>query len=140
MSVVETLAASPLLVLGLAVVLRAVVAWQHEVTWPEYRTLHGLRRLVFPRLDRLEPFGFRLFTTEKGGRDDPEFLRTVATDVRATACRLPPTPPRRGGVPTVTTTPSLRSSATRPDSMHPSPSGAGSVAAARGSDAPDRGA
>jgi len=88
MSVVETLAASPLLVLGLAVVLRAVVAWQHEVTWPEYRTLHGLRRLVFPRLDRLEPFGFRLFTTEKGGRDDPEFLRTVATDVRATACRL----------------------------------------------------
>jgi len=88
MTITETLADNPALVVALAVVMRALLAWQRSLTWPEYRTIHGAKRLLFPVLQRRRPLGFDSFVNRKGGREDAEYLTTVETDVRATAQRL----------------------------------------------------
>jgi hypothetical protein len=88
LQVVETVADNPVVFVALALLMRAGVAWQRELTWPEYRTLHGLRRLVFPWLQRLQPAGYGRWVSQKGSRDDAEFVATVQTDVRETAARL----------------------------------------------------
>lgn len=72
---VAVLTEHPELAFVLALILRAGLAWQGELTWYEYRTLHGLKRLLFPVLDRR--LTFVSFVNPKGGRDDPEFLRTL---------------------------------------------------------------
>ena len=87
MSVADTLANNPALVVVLAVVMRAGLAWQRSLTWPEYRTLHGLKRLAFPPLARTGRIPISLIN-EKGGRDDAEFLRTYSANVRGTVKRL----------------------------------------------------
>ena len=69
---------------------RIGLAWQSELSWYEYRTFHGLRRLLFPRLQTLLPFD--RFVSRKGGRNDAEYLTTHPADVRTTVSRL-----RRGG-------------------------------------------
>lgn len=84
--VVETLRTHPELVVVLVILLRAGLAYQRSLSWYEYRTLHGLRRLVFPILQRRLPFDS--FVNTKGGRDDAEFLRTVDQPARAVAKRL----------------------------------------------------
>lgn len=105
-AVVDFLAANWWAVLALAVVMRAGLAWQSELSWPEYRTAHGIKRVAFSTLDRLDAsdlpiknlavFGrvakaavrFDSWVNDKRGRTDAEYLRTVETDVRATVGRL----------------------------------------------------
>lgn len=84
--VVDTLTEYPELAAVLGVVLRGVLAWQRELSWYEYRTLHGLKRLLFPVLQASTPFDS--FVNTKGGRDDAEFLTTHPESVRATVRQL----------------------------------------------------
>ena len=77
---VRLLADRPELLAAVAVLARLALAWQRQVSWYEYRTLHGLKRLVFPRLEQLYPGN--LFVNAKGGRDDAEFVMTVDRSVR----------------------------------------------------------
>lgn len=85
-AVIDRLAASPELVIVLAAVIRAAVAWQSELSWYEYRTAHGAKRLLFPSLEAILP-GI-IFVNEKGGRDDAEYLATVYAPVREVAADL----------------------------------------------------
>lgn len=85
--VADLLAAWPLLAALLATLLRAGLAWQAELSWPEYRLLHAAKRATFPWLQRL-PLGFDSFVNEKGGRDDAEFLTTRAASPRAVVGHL----------------------------------------------------
>ena len=73
---------NPELVILVGLLMRAGLAWQRELSWYEYRTLHGLKRMLFPTLDRVEPMGFGLFVTEKGGRNDGEYIVTASNSVR----------------------------------------------------------
>jgi len=74
MTLTDTILSNPILLAGLAVAIRAVVATQRGLSWPEYRTLHGIKRLVAPRLDRhLSGAGL---VNPKGYRDDAEFEYT----------------------------------------------------------------
>jgi len=73
-------------VLGLA--LRAGLAWQRQLSWYEYRTLHGLKRVALPWLAARNPFGFGHWVHHKGGRDDGEFIATVGQSVRETVKTL----------------------------------------------------
>lgn len=88
--VVDLLTEYPHVALALGLLLRAGLAWQSELSWYEYRTLHGLRRLVFPILDRRFPVVS--FVNPKNGRDDAEFLRTLDFAPRTVVKSL-----RRGG-------------------------------------------
>jgi hypothetical protein len=81
MTIVEWLTANPWAVVALAVVMRAGLAWQRSLSWPEYRLLHGVKRRLFPILQRRAPLGFDSFVNAKGGREDAEFLRTVPASV-----------------------------------------------------------
>lgn len=81
-SAVDLFRQSPELAVGLALLLRAALAWQRGLSWYEYRTIHGFKRAVFPVLD--ERLALVSFVNPKGGRDDPEFLRTVDGSVRQT--------------------------------------------------------
>ena len=71
-------------VVVLAAVLRVAVGWQRGLSWYEYRTAHGLRRQLFPLLDRF--LGVVRFVNHKpAGRDSPEFIDTVDGGIKATA-------------------------------------------------------
>jgi len=84
---VETMSNSPELVLIVAIAARLARAWQAGLSWPEYRAAHRLKRGVLPLVDRY--LGDRIFVvSEKGGRDDKEFLETVDAPVREVAARL----------------------------------------------------
>jgi hypothetical protein len=84
---VELLADHPELVALVAIAARLARAWQRGLSWPEYRVAHRLKRGVFPIVHRLAP-GRILLVSEKGGRDDDEFLRTVDTPVREVVSQL----------------------------------------------------
>jgi len=62
--VVTLLQENPELAVGLAVVIRALLAWQRGLSWTEYRTIHALKRGTFPYLDRAVPGN--LFVNAKG--------------------------------------------------------------------------
>ena len=83
-SAVDVLSQNPELALLLGLILRGVRAWQTELSWYEYRTLHGLRRWLF------QPIDDTVISTinEKGGRDDAEYLRTVDASVHKVARQL----------------------------------------------------
>lgn len=83
---VEVLTDRPELLAIAAVVLRALFAAQSRLSWPEYRTAHGLKRWVFPVLQRTAPV--LSWVNEKGGRDDREFIATMSDDTRPVALRL----------------------------------------------------
>jgi len=83
---VGVLRENPELALALGVCLRAALAWQRGLSWYEYRTLHGIRRLAFPTLQQYAPVA--PFVRRKGGRDDAEFLTTRRGTVRATVRQL----------------------------------------------------
>ena len=78
---VELLREYPLLLAAVALTARIARAWQTQLTWGEYRTFHRFKRGVFPIVDRVAG-GAILWVSEKGGRDDPEFERTVRGTVR----------------------------------------------------------
>jgi len=77
---------NPWSVLLVALVMRAGLAYQRQLTWYEYRTLHGVRRMLFPVLARVLPYDS--FVNPKGGRDDAEYLDTRPESVRAVAKQL----------------------------------------------------
>lgn len=86
-SVAQLLTENPLAATAIgAVVVRAALAWQRQLSWPEYRTAHGLKRWVFPLLQRRAPV--ISWVNDKGGRTDAEYLDTLDADVRAIAGRL----------------------------------------------------
>jgi hypothetical protein len=91
---VELLSEYPRLLLAVAVLARLARAWQSTLTWPEYRAAHRLKRGVFPLADRVLA-GRALLVSEKGGRDDAEFLATSPESLWAVARRLR----RAGGSP-----------------------------------------
>jgi hypothetical protein len=70
----------PLLLAALALAMRAVLAYQRSLTWYEYRTLHGLKRLLLPRLG--------VGINGKGGREDAEYIATVEQSPRQTVSTL----------------------------------------------------
>lgn len=88
---VELLSDNPALLALVAVLARLARAHQRGLTWLEYRALHGLKRGVFPPVDSTLD-GRALLVSEKGGRDDDEFLATADESLWAVAARL-----RRGG-------------------------------------------
>jgi len=85
-TITDTILGDPILLALLALVIRAGLAWQRSLTWPEYRTLHGVKRLAFPRLDARLP-GVNL-VNEKGYVDDGEYLDTVPGSVRSVVKQL----------------------------------------------------
>ena len=87
-SVVELLSKHPELVILLATVLRLARAYQKELSWPEYRAIHRLKRGVFPLLARTKLGNVVLLVSEKRGREDAEYIATVQGGVRETAKSL----------------------------------------------------
>jgi hypothetical protein len=79
---------NPVVLVALAIIMRAGLAWQRSLSWPEYRLLHGLKRAVFPILQRYDPTGFREWVNRKGGRDGPEYVRTVPGGIKDVAGHL----------------------------------------------------
>jgi len=87
-TVVELLQDNPELVIVVAFVMRLARAYQTELTWTEYRALHRLKRGVFPLLDRTPLGDAVLLVSDKGGRDDAEYVATVSGGVRETVQAL----------------------------------------------------
>jgi len=74
-------ASDPVSLAVLTAVILAVVQYQRTLSWSEYRTIHGLKRRVFPLLQRVKPLGYDHFIHEKGYHDDEEYLTTVEATV-----------------------------------------------------------
>jgi len=84
---VELLREYPQLVAVVAIVARVARAWQASLTWPEYVVVHRFKRGVFPVVDRVAG-GAILWVSEKGGRDDAEFLTTIDAPYRDVVATL----------------------------------------------------
>jgi len=82
--IVEILQQNPELLVALGVVLRLARAYQTELTWPEYRAIHRVKRGVLPLADKAWP----RFVHDKNGRDDAEYIETVDASVRETVQSL----------------------------------------------------
>jgi hypothetical protein len=78
---------NPEVLVALVILLRAGLAWQRSLSYPEFRTVHAAKRATFPTLQRVTPSGLS-FVNTKGYRDDAEYLLTVDESVRAVAQRL----------------------------------------------------
>jgi len=77
----QTIANNPALALLAALVLRSILAWQSELSWYEYRTLHGLKWTLAKRYPR-DTIGPISLVNRKGGVDDPEYVTTRNGSVR----------------------------------------------------------
>lgn len=84
---VELLREYPHLLIAVAFVARLARAWQSQLTWAEYRTLHRLKRGVFPLVDRVAGNAI-LWVSTKRGRDDPEYLTTIDAPYREVVAAL----------------------------------------------------
>jgi hypothetical protein len=91
---VDLLREYPWLVVLVGIVARLARAWQHQLSWPEYRAAHRFKRGVFPLADRVAG-GVMLWVSDKGGRDDAEYqftadgsVRDVVRDLRAAGASL----------------------------------------------------
>lgn len=69
---VQLLTEHPALLALVAIVVRILRAYQKSLTWPEYKVAHKFKRAVLPPLD-----GRFFLVSDKGGRDDEEYLKTV---------------------------------------------------------------
>lgn len=78
---VELLHEYPELVVLVGVAARLARAWQSQLTWSEYRALHRLKRGVLPLVYRFAPAKI-LVVSEKGGRDDAEYVATLDASVK----------------------------------------------------------
>jgi hypothetical protein len=90
MTLTDTILSNAVLLAGLTALVRAALAWQRGLTWPEYRLAHGGKRLLAPRLDGRLP-GVSL-VNPKGYHDDAEYLRTIDAPAAVVVRHL-----RRGG-------------------------------------------
>lgn len=79
--VVDLLRDSPELVIVVGFLARLARAWQHQLSWPEYRAAMRVKRGLFPLADRFVGDAI-LWVSDKGGRDDPEYQFTVDASVR----------------------------------------------------------
>ena len=84
---VDLLTEYPELLVAVTIAARLARAWQSSLTWPEYRAAHRFKRGVFPLLDHVAP-GRILLVSEKGGRDDGEYLTTIDDSPREVARTL----------------------------------------------------
>jgi hypothetical protein len=73
---VQLLQEYPELVIVVGIVARLARAWQTQLSWAEYRLYHRLKRGVFPVVDSLAG-GAILWVSDKGGRDDAEYIDTI---------------------------------------------------------------
>jgi hypothetical protein len=88
-TVVDVLTEYPAVAVALAIALRLARAYQTQLTWPEYRTAHRFKRGLFPLVARLPTVGTALpWVSDKGGRDDAEYLRTIDGSVRGVVTDL----------------------------------------------------
>ena len=78
---VELLTENPGLVAVVAVVVRALRAYQKELTWSEYRVVHQFKRVVLPIIKDVTR-GRVFVVSEKGGRDDAEYITTADAEYR----------------------------------------------------------
>jgi len=73
---------NPLALGALTALIVLAVHYQRGLSWREYRTIHRLKQLTFPILQRRSPGGFDSFVNEKGGKDDGEYLVTLNGSLR----------------------------------------------------------
>jgi len=64
----------------IGIVVAALVAYQRSLGWQEYQTIHRAKRRLLPFVDRLGPW---FVVSDKGGRDDAEYVATVSMPARA---------------------------------------------------------
>lgn len=79
MGLIDAILSDPLLVTLLGIVLAGVVIWQRTLGWRTYRTLHGLKVLLAPLLNRRTGL---FILSRKGYRDDAEYLATIDRPVK----------------------------------------------------------
>lgn len=84
--VVTLLSNNPTAVVALGIVMRLARAYQADLSWPEYRAIHRVKRGVFPLLQRTVPVVS--WVNEKRGRDDAEYVMTTPASVRETVRAL----------------------------------------------------
>lgn len=77
---------APFAIVIVAILVRAAVAWQRELTWREYVVAHGIKRIVFPILQRASERSIKVPTlplvSTKGGHSDAEYLGTSQFDTK----------------------------------------------------------
>lgn len=83
----QIIANDPALALLAAIVLRSILAWQSELSYYEYRTLHGLKWTLAKRYPR-DSIGPVSLVNRKSGTDDAEYIATVQQSPRATIREL----------------------------------------------------
>jgi hypothetical protein len=79
--IVTVLQDNPEAIALLTVVVRAVMVYQRQATWSEYRAIHRFKRGVFPLVYSVTRGALHL-VNDKGGRDDAEFVATTDATVR----------------------------------------------------------
>lgn len=81
----DVIATNPALLGVLLVVVVGVLAYQRTLSWPEYKSLHALKRGVLPIIDRRTSW---FVVSDKGYRDDDEYLGTLPAPVTNVAREL----------------------------------------------------
>jgi hypothetical protein len=75
----DPIASDPRLYAVLLVVLALAVVAQRFLPWETYATIHRAKTVLFPLL---QPYVRVLLVSQKGGRDDAEYLTTIDDSVR----------------------------------------------------------
>ena len=75
----EAITSDPRLYAGLLVVIALAVVAQRFLSWQTYATIHRAKTVAFPVL---QPYVRVLLVSQKGGRDDGEYLATIDDSVR----------------------------------------------------------
>lgn len=73
-------ATEPWVLLPLTALMLVLIHYQRGLNWYKYRTLHGLKVMLVPHIDR--ETDFFVIADKRDGRDNPEFLTTVDGTVR----------------------------------------------------------
>jgi len=82
MAPVPSVLDNPIAIALVTIAVFALLAYQRTLSWPEYRRLHGLKRVLVPIIDRRT----NLFVISSKGtpENDDEYLRTMSMTVRET--------------------------------------------------------
>jgi len=75
----------PILLGVLTVLIMLALNYQRNLSWPEYKTIHSLKRGVLPLIDKYTGV---FVVSRKGGREDGEYVATVDKSLRATFKQL----------------------------------------------------
>lgn len=88
MTIAEIIFETPELLAALGAVVYAVVRYQRGLSWYEYRTLHGLKRLVFPILNESTALGVSVVNDKRHRANATEYVRTTDRSIRDMAGAL----------------------------------------------------